>query len=105
MIIVIAILGVLAAIALPQLSGYLGTADDGSYKTDKKEIQSLMTLYFTDPANPKTGGSGQFPIYGPAKATNLSFTGDGDIDPGVPAGGISAYPYAAKLGLTLGEGQ
>ncbi len=45
MLIVVAVIGILAAIAVPNLTGFLGTSKDQSWESDKGSLQSAVDGY------------------------------------------------------------
>ncbi len=78
LVVVIAIMGVLAAIVIPAVSKYLGSGTAEAYKHDQQTIQNLVDLYVTDKSNPKFQGQPQFPIKGASKGGGTFYTGDGN---------------------------
>lgn len=52
LIVVIAIIGILAAIAIPRLGGFRATAGEASDKATAATIGNAVTLYYTDVALP-----------------------------------------------------
>ena len=62
LVVVIAILGVLAAIAVPMVSNYLGSAKERSWKEDRDRIQGAVDAYYSAPNNIKYLGQPQYPI-------------------------------------------
>ncbi len=56
-LIVLAVLGILAAVVVPNLTGFLGRSKDRSYEGDKNVLQAAVNAYYTDtlarPGKPK----------------------------------------------------
>lgn len=73
MIIVIAIIGVLTAIAIPAASSFIGNSQEKSYKADKQRIQTAVTGYLHGKDNPRLLGRAQFPLIG-RNQTSSAFT-------------------------------
>ena len=48
LIVVIAVLGILAGIAIPRLTGVRDKADKASVKSDLRNVQSAMEMYFAE---------------------------------------------------------
>ncbi|MBI2909817.1 MAG: prepilin-type N-terminal cleavage/methylation domain-containing protein [Chloroflexi bacterium] len=95
LVVVIAILGTLAAISVPMVTNYLTQAKQRAYISDVERVQAAVDAYLTAPNNPKFLGAPQFPIKGlgngSASATGLRDTdGTGDTEvttPKNPLGG------------------
>ena len=64
LVVVIAILGVLAAVAVPLVSNYLGSAKERAWTADKDRIQAAVDAYYTSPSNVRYLGQRQYPIKG-----------------------------------------
>ena len=64
LIVVIAILGVLAAIAVPTVSNYLGSSKEQSWNAEQERIQTAVTAYLSSPNNARFEGKRQYPIIG-----------------------------------------
>ncbi len=47
-LIVLAVLGILAAVVVPNLTGFLGRGKDRSYTADQNTLQSAVNAYYTD---------------------------------------------------------
>lgn len=54
LIVVIAILGILAAIAIPRLGGFTDSAQDTARDATERTINSAYTLYLADATTPKS---------------------------------------------------
>jgi len=78
LVVVIAILGVLAAISVPLISNYLGGAKERSYNADKDRIQAAVDAYHSDPQNVKYLGKRQYPIEGVDTTGSLNTWSDSD---------------------------
>lgn len=61
LVVVIAILGILVAIAVPVVSGYLSASKQQAYIADQKMIQVAADGYFASPDNPRYQGKRQYP--------------------------------------------
>ena len=57
LIVVIAILGILAAIAIPRFSGVQDGAADETHQANIRTIESAANLYVADNGNPATGST------------------------------------------------
>ena len=55
-LIVLAVLGILAGVVVPNLTGFLGRGKDRSYTADQNVLQAAVNAYYTDTlARPGTG--------------------------------------------------
>ena len=70
MVTVVAIMGVMAAVAVPMVSTQLGKARDKSYAQDKAMIQTAVDSFFTDSNNVRFQGQRQYPILGANSGTD-----------------------------------
>lgn len=61
LVVVIAILGILAAIAIPVVSSYLGSSKTRAYDADAAKIQTAIDAYYSHPSNDKAFGRRQYP--------------------------------------------
>ena len=68
LVVVIAILGILAAIAVPVITSYLGSSKERAYEANQKELQTAVSAYYGKPDNTRYAGKRQYPILGRAKA-------------------------------------
>ena len=75
MVTVVAIMGVMAAVAVPMVSTQLGKARDKSYAQDKAMIQTAVDSFFTDSNNVRFQGQRQYPILGANSGVDNSATG------------------------------
>lgn len=71
LIVVIAILGVLAAVSTPLVTNYLGSAKERAYTNDLAQVQDAVNAFFSAPDNTKFIGKRQYPILGLAKASSV----------------------------------
>ncbi len=58
-LIVLSVLGVLAAIVMPNMTGFLGRGKDRSYEADRRVLQASVDSYYTDTLSRK--GTPKFP--------------------------------------------
>lgn len=107
LVVVIAILGVLAAVAVPLVAGYLSSAKERAYGNDVKQVQAAVDAYYSAPDNTKFTGQRQYPILGMDNsssalvdllddATNVSTDLDGNYDI------LNAVNHKNPLGGTVG---
>ena len=75
MVTVVAIMGVMAAVAVPMVSSQIGKARDKSYAQDKAMIQTAVDSFFTDSNNTRFQGQRQYPILGANSGVDNSATG------------------------------
>lgn len=75
-LIAIALLAVIAAIVVPNVTGFLGRGQSEAYKTDKKVIQAAVDAYYTDPST-KSGGTRQYPTYSGLGGSSFAGPGNG----------------------------
>ena len=68
MVVTIAIMGILAAIAVPVVTGYLGSSKEQSYEGDLNAIQAAVDGYYSAPDNTRFAGQRQYPLLANAKA-------------------------------------
>lgn len=77
-LIVLAVLGILAAVVVPNMTGFLGRGKDRSYEADRRTIQAAVDAYYTDtvsrPGRPRfpTGSGGTGGAAGTATYVNVS---------------------------------
>ena len=96
LVVVISIIGVLAALVVPIVTRYLGEGQEESYKTEKKLVQRLVDQYEVDSENPDFQGTRQLPIMGAAKGNGPYYEGDADATPDVVT--ITSNPLAGTVG-------
>ena len=68
LVVVIAILGVLGAVAVPFIASHLGESKDRAYEVDRERFQQAVDAFFSRPTNPNFTGKPQYPIMGMSKA-------------------------------------
>jgi prepilin-type N-terminal cleavage/methylation domain-containing protein len=68
LVVVIAILGILAAIAVPVITSYMGSSKERAYNADQNQIQTAVSAYYGKPDNTRYAGRRQYPILGVDKA-------------------------------------
>lgn len=78
MVTVVAIMGVMAAVAVPMASNQIGKARDKSYAQDLAMIQTAVDSFFTDSDNSRFQGQRQYPILGANSGVDNSATGGED---------------------------
>ena len=64
LIVVIAILGILIAIAVPTIRGFLENSKEQAYDADQRVIQLAVDAYYFSPRNERYNNDRQFPIEG-----------------------------------------
>ena len=64
LIVVIAILGILIAIAVPTIRGFLESSREQAYEADRRVIQLAVDAYYYSPRNERFNNDRQFPIMG-----------------------------------------
>jgi len=69
MVTVVAIMGVMAAVAVPMVNNQLGKTREKSYAQDRAMIQTAVDSYFTAADNIRYLGQRQFPLMGNTKTT------------------------------------
>lgn len=74
LVVVIAILGVLAAVAVPMITNYLNGAKARSYAAEQERIQNAVDAFSSAPDNSRFIGKRQYPLIGRNQTTQASFT-------------------------------
>ena len=64
LIVVIAILGILIAIAVPTIRGFLESSREQAYEADRRVIQLAVDAYYFSPSNERFNNDRQYPIMG-----------------------------------------
>ena len=64
LIVVIAILGILIAIAIPTIRGFLESSREQAYEADRRIIQLAVDAYYYSPSNERFNNVRQYPIMG-----------------------------------------
>ena len=114
LVVVIAILGVLAAIATPLVVNFLGSSKAEAYKTEKLVIQTAVEGYFSDPGNARFLGKRILPLIGRdetaqsghsvSQASNTGIDDDQSPTANAPGGtGSLTLPYWNPLGGQRGH--
>ena len=100
LVVVIAILGVLAAITVPMVNNFLGSSKAQSYNLERDRIQRIVDAYRSHPLNARFIGRRQFPIHGEVKTRGLLITPVDSPDPTVPLD-IPGNPLGGTQGDNL----
>ena len=64
LIVVIAILGILIAIAIPTIRGFLESSREQAYEADRRVVQLAVDAYYYSPNNERFNNERQYPIMG-----------------------------------------
>ena len=75
LVVVIAIIGILIAITIPTIRGFLENARRQAHEADRRTIQVAVDAYYTSTNNKKHDGQRQYPILGKRKAGKPSAWG------------------------------
>ena len=81
LVVVIAIIGVLAAIVVPLVTKFLDEGQEESFNADVRVVQTQTDLFVVDEKNPKFKGDRTFPIFAAAKGGGTFVNPDGDSGP------------------------
>lgn len=83
-LIVLALLGIMAAVVIPNVSGFLGRGKSESYRTDARSIQAATDAYYTDTTINcggircfPTGDDGSVGVDGLGRSGDMPFAGSG----------------------------
>lgn len=99
LVVVIAILGILVAIAVPVISGFLSSSKEQAYNTDQKLLQVAVDAYYSSPNNERLLGKRQYPIGGKNKGgTTNAIAEGGVISPIIFPGTTSTNPLGGIQG-------
>ena len=63
LVVVIAILGVLAAITVPMVNNFLGSSKAQAYNLERERIQDAVNQYRLSPTSARFLGQRQYPIH------------------------------------------
>lgn len=72
LVVVIAIMAVLAAIAVPLVSKFLSNSQQQSYNADQQRIQTAVDAYLSAPDNTRFQGKHQYPLIGMDETASTS---------------------------------
>lgn len=115
LVVVIAIIGILIAITVPTIRGFLENARRQAHEADRRTIQVAVDAYYTSTSNEPYQGQRQYPIMGKQKVgdrwamkallcrtnilTEITFEDDGFVD---NAGGkdLVEHPFRGTRGGT-----
>ena len=78
LVVVIAILGVMAAIAVPMVNNFLSGSKEQAYIADTSTIQAAVNAYFSSPSNARFLGRRQYPIFGTDRTEGTLILADHD---------------------------
>ena len=84
LVVVIAIMGVMAAIAVPLVNNNLSRSKERAWTTDQALIQGAVDAFFTSPSNERYLGQRQYPIKGANSSATLNTWVDSDTAPRWP---------------------
>lgn len=73
LVVVVAILGILAAVAVPTVGNFLGTSKQQSHAAETERIQAAVDAFYSSPTNTRFIGKRQYPLIGRAQ-TSTSLT-------------------------------
>jgi len=59
-LVVLALIGVLAMVVVPNLGGLVGRGSEQAYNSDRSAVQAAVDAYYTDPTT-RVGGARQYP--------------------------------------------
>tara|TARA_Y100001960_G_scaffold319120_1_gene389997 strand:+ start:127 stop:828 length:702 start_codon:yes stop_codon:yes gene_type:complete len=103
LIVVIAIMGVIAAITVPTLTGYLDNSKENAYEADKRKIQIAVNSNYSKLSNTKFIGKRQYPIWGQSnKGTEnaLKSTSANSSEITTLGTGLKSNPLGGTIGCT-----
>ena len=107
MVTVVAIMGVMAAVAVPMVNSQLGKTRATSYEQDQAMIQTAVDSFFTAADNVRFLGQRQFPILGASnsEATNANITKSGQVLPfnATSTSALISSPNNPRAGTQGGE--
>ncbi len=98
MVVVIGVMGVLAAVAVPLVANYVGESQERGYDSDAEAIQTAVEGYYTAADNTRYAGQRQYPVLGMDKTTGTFIEPDVDSDAAVIVGGIDGNPWGGTRG-------
>ncbi len=107
-LIALALLAIIGAVVIPNITGYIGRGEQAAYSADQKGIQAAVSGYYSDPAT-KLSGKKAYPLKGtttekqtggtPVGTSSAWTTGTGyfiDFDALVSANYLSSIPASAS---------
>ena len=98
LVVVIAILGVMAAIAVPMVNNFLGSSKEQAYGADLATIQASIDAFYTNPRNERFTGRRQYPIIGASKTDGAFIQPDEDTEAHKIAVPIEGNPLGGTQG-------
>ncbi|MBI4220162.1 MAG: type II secretion system protein [Chloroflexi bacterium] len=106
LVVVIAILGVLAAVAVPMINNYLSGAKERAWNAEKERIQNAVDAFYGAPDNTRFIGKRQYPLIGrdQTDTSNTSTTTSSQslVDDGSPFDGTDFWnPLGGTQGADL----
>lgn len=81
LVVVIGILGVLAATATPMVNNFMDSSKEQAYLADKATLQAAVDAFYSAPANPRHLGQRQYPIKAVDSTGSLNLWSDADSNP------------------------
>ncbi len=83
-LIAVALLAIISAVVIPNVTGYLGRGESAAYQGDLRLIQSAVDGYYADPVN-RIGGKKAYPLKGAGtvpQSNAQKISGGTPLDPG-----------------------
>ena len=110
LIVVIAILGVLAAVSVPTISNFLSSSKTRAYDAERDRFQVSIDAFYSSPSNVKFQGRRQYPIIGRGQTDKASLsvqnsTSSDIVDDGSPFDAVNSSTSTAlwnRVGGTQG---
>lgn len=69
LLVVLALIAILAAVAVPNVIGYIAKGEERAWSAEQKTIQAAVDAYYSAPDNPRYQGKRQYAIYGQGALT------------------------------------
>lgn len=98
LVVVIAILGVMAAIAVPMVNNFLGSSKEQAYAADVAIIQASIDAFFTNPSNARFTGRRQYPIIAANKTSGAFIQPDENTEAQKVAVPLDGNPLGGTQG-------
>lgn len=98
LVVVIAILGVMAAIAVPMVNNFLGSSKEQAYRADVAIIQASIDAFYSNPGNARFTGKRQYPIIGANKTEGAFIQPDENTEAQKIAVPIEGNPLGGSQG-------